>query len=138
MKGLFNDPPSRLLPIADVQNSHRDLNLINPPTQPGRFFVCRVAHNRLKIKTIGRHRLLKGAARESRLRSALASSPLRPGGFFFCSCRARRSAGFPSPAAGFEVRPKLRTELIFRWCGNLITPSRSCRETLRPMLGAER
>jgi hypothetical protein len=107
MKGLFNDPPSRLLPIADVQNSHRDLNLINPPTQPGRFFVCRVAHNRLKIKTIGRHRLLKGAARESRLRSALASSPLRPGGFFFCSCRARRSAGFPSPAAGFEVRPKL-------------------------------
>jgi hypothetical protein len=28
-----------------------------------------------------------------------------PVGFSFAPCRARRSAGFPSPAAGFEVRP---------------------------------
>jgi hypothetical protein len=45
------------------------------------------------------------------LRSALTPPievsipPLHPGGFFFCSCRARRSASPPSPAAGFEVRP---------------------------------
>ena len=32
---------------------------------------------------------------------------------------------------------RIRIEPIFRPCGNLITPSRSCRETLRPMLGAE-
>ena len=32
---------------------------------------------------------------------------------------------------------RIRIALIFRRCGNLITPSRSCRETLRPMLGAE-
>jgi hypothetical protein len=35
----------------------------------------------------------------------VSSPPLHPGGFFFCSCRARRSAGSPCPAAGFEVRP---------------------------------
>ena len=33
-----------------------------------------------------------------------AGPPVQPRGFFFCSRRARRSAGFPS-AAGFEVRP---------------------------------
>jgi hypothetical protein len=35
----------------------------------------------------------------------VSSPPLQPGGFFFCSCQAQRSAGSPSPAAGFEVRP---------------------------------
>jgi hypothetical protein len=35
----------------------------------------------------------------------VSSPPLQPGGFFFCSCRARQSAGSPSPAAGFEARP---------------------------------
>jgi hypothetical protein len=35
----------------------------------------------------------------------VSSPPLHPGGFFFCPCRARRSAGSPSPAASFEVRP---------------------------------
>jgi hypothetical protein len=34
--------------------------------------------------------------------------------FFFCSCRARRSAGFPSLAVGFEVRPILSAGKIER------------------------
>jgi hypothetical protein len=32
---------------------------------------------------------------------------------------------------------RIRIEPIFRRCGNLITPSRSCWGALRPMLGAE-
>jgi hypothetical protein len=39
------------------------------------------------------------------LRSALASLPVQPRDFFYCSCLARRSAGCPSPSAGFEARP---------------------------------
>jgi hypothetical protein len=31
--------------------------------------------------------------------------PLQSGGLFFCSYRARQSAGAYSPATGFEVRP---------------------------------
>jgi hypothetical protein len=47
------------------------------------------------------------------LRSVLARPPL-PRVFFFCSCRARRSAGFPSLAVGFEVRPILSAGKIER------------------------
>jgi cold shock protein len=39
-----------------------------------------------------------------RVGTATSRSPLQPGGFFFRSCQVRRSAGSPSPEAGFEVR----------------------------------
>jgi hypothetical protein len=44
----------------------------------------------------------------------VSSPPLQPGGFFFCSCLARRSAGSPPLAAGFEVRPIPSTGKIER------------------------
>ena len=60
---------------------------------------CELVHNRA-------HPNGEGASVPPITSPIKASSPLlQPGGFFFCSCEGRPSAGSPSPAAGFEVRP---------------------------------
>jgi hypothetical protein len=60
---------------------------------------CEMAHNRGSVPKGS------GSALKPHLPTKLSSLPLRRGGFFFCPCLVRRSAGSPSPVAGFEVRP---------------------------------
>ena len=61
---------------------------------------CELVHNRARSFQTARG---FGPALTSPIK--VSSPPLQPGGFFFYSCEARPSAGSPSPAAGFEVRP---------------------------------
>jgi hypothetical protein len=61
---------------------------------------CELAHNRLILSKMAR-----GFGLALTPPKKFSSPPLHPGGFFFCSRQARRSAGSPSPAASFEVRP---------------------------------